>query len=103
MHSSYSVLLLVLGYLLILGISWLLIRNWLIVPHDQRGSRFILLRRLNIAIIVLSCIALACLITAWFISGHSSIAGYPLIALLLGISASPKRFAPPKKNGEQAD
>jgi hypothetical protein len=85
------VVLLVSGYFFILLVFILLVRNWVTVKSEQRGPRFVLLRKLNIAAITLSCLALVALITGFYIGGHVSIAGIPLLILLLGLSGFPKR------------
>jgi hypothetical protein len=83
------VVLLVFGYLVILAVFFLLVRNWITAKDDTRGPRFILIRNLNIAVISLCSFALAALITGFYIGGHFSISGIPLLILLLAWSGFP--------------
>jgi len=92
-------ILLVSGYRLIVVVFALLVRNWITAKADQRGPRITMLRKLIILAITLSCIALAASITGFYIGGNVSIAGTPLLILLLCLSGFPNRSSKETKNG----
>jgi uncharacterized membrane protein len=87
-----SFILLIVGYSLIIGLGAHLIRKWMVVPETLRGPRFNLVRKLNVAVIVLSCIAAMALMKSFSISGHFPLVGSPILILLFALSGSPKRF-----------
>ncbi len=92
MMLNIPLILLVAAYLLILALSVFLIRGWIVVPEASRGPRFKMFRSLNIVAIIFASLAATALATGYYIGGHVTFAGIPIVILIFVTCGFSKRF-----------
>lgn len=83
----------VLGSALVAAGCLFLVRNWFKVAPERRGTKFGMLRRLNVAVIVLAGLAACALIIRDVAAGHLSAVGWPMVLIVLGLSGFPRGAA----------